>query len=510
MGENRMKSKPRPQISRLTRKLSVETLETRNVMAASLTATLTSGVLRIEGTASADTITLSQANGKISIKGLSSTYAATSVQSISIKTLAGNDKVSLLSLKSSSASFTGAIEIINSSGTDSITAQTGTVSSLGVSTLKFSATTTATTWFDANIQDTALKALLKTSFADNKLDRKEILNVFKQTATDGKVTSTEFSDLGKVAANASLFTSVEYVGVLFKNVVSGNVANAKYKGTSLGNLTANASATQLNNLVNKWFLGADRPVATYGATSFTYTVSAGTLFGANGPQYSDVKQGLVGDCYFVGTLAEVALKSPNDIRNMFVVNGDGTYTVRFFNNGKAEYVTVDSALPTYNGRFMYANYGGTATNTSNVLWVGLAEKAYVQLNECGWIRTSTMGGGQNSYQAIAGGWFSAAVSHIANKSSTFSSFGSTTGNTFDTFKTAFDSGKMVGFASNSAPGSSLIVGGHQYVAVGYDAVNQTVTMYNPWGVNNGSSYPGLVTIRWVDMASSFSYWNRTN
>ena len=34
---------------------------------------------------------------------------------------------------------------------------------------------------------------------------------------------------------------------------------------------------------------------------------------------------------------------------MFIVNGDGTYTVRFNNGSQSQYVTVDSYLPT-NGR----------------------------------------------------------------------------------------------------------------------------------------------------------------
>jgi len=32
-----------------------------------------------------------------------------------------------------------------------------------------------------------------------------------------------------------------------------------------------------------------------------------------------------------------------------------------------------------------------------VLWVALAEKAYVQMNEAGWLRPSSSGGGQNAY-----------------------------------------------------------------------------------------------------------------
>jgi Calpain family cysteine protease len=301
---------------------------------------------------------------------------------------------------------------------------------------------------------------------------------------------------------------VQHVGVLAKNVVSGNAANKLYQGVTLGNLAAGSTGTQLNNLVNKWFLGLDRPVANYGSTTYAYANASGTLFGASGPQYGDVRQGALGDCYYVGALGEVAHRSPQAIRDMFIVNGDGTYTVRFFNAGKAEYVTVDSQLPQSGGRFMFANYGGYLNNTANVLWVALAEKAYVQLNESGWIRSSAMGGGVNAYQSIAGGWFSVVVSQVAARTSTTTMMNSTTSNDFNTFKSAYDAGKFVGFASLSAPANSQIAGGHQYVAVGYDTATQSVILFNPWGLNNGSSKPGLVTIKWSELVTSFSYWDR--
>ena len=49
-------------------------------------------------------------------------------------------------------------------------------------------------------------------------------------------------------------------------------------------------------------------------------------------------------------------------------------------------MTVDSKLPTYGGGgFIYANMGGLASNSNNVLWVALAEKAYAQMNETSWL-----------------------------------------------------------------------------------------------------------------------------
>ncbi len=99
------------------------------------------------------------------------------------------------------------------------------------------------------------------------------------------------------------------------------------------------------------------------------------MFGSAGPQYTDVYQGGLGDCYYLSSLANVAKATPAAITSMFIVNGDGTYTVRLYANGKADYVTVNTQLPVdSSGRFVFASMGDLASNKSNVLWVALAEK----------------------------------------------------------------------------------------------------------------------------------------
>src|SRR5262249_27756458 len=156
------------------------------------------------------------------------------------------------------------------------------------------------------------------------------LGVFHQVENDGTVNTTEFNDLKAVANNTSLFGSFTYIADLTHDVVLGNTANAHYQGTTLGNLAAGSTATKLDNLVHKWFLGSDHPNASYPGVTVTYATAAGSLFGTGGPKYTDVHQGAVGDCYYVGTLGEIALRSPSTIQNMFIVNGDGTYGVRFY------------------------------------------------------------------------------------------------------------------------------------------------------------------------------------
>src|SRR5262249_28063160 len=129
-------------------------------------------------------------------------------------------------------------------------------------------------------------------------------------------------------------------------------------------------------------------------------LASGTMFGGgvNGPL--DVNQGGDADCYFIAALGEVAYKTPSAIYNMFIDNGDNTWTVRFFNGSTPDYVTVDRYYPA-NGRgyFIFDNSAHRLSDTSNKLWVAAAEKAYAQIAEEGWTR-GTGANMANSYGSI--------------------------------------------------------------------------------------------------------------
>jgi hypothetical protein len=490
-------------------KPGVEQLEMRAVPA--VTVGLAAGVLTVNGTTGNDSIVLKQANGLVSVDGVATTFAASSINSVVVNAGAGNDTVSLSGLKAQP--WTKPVSVTSAGGDDTVrlldgrnvyvggTNQTLTTDATGLTKLN----TKALDWFDLNIHDTALRQLLKTDYVDSALNRTEMLAVFKQVEKDGTVSSTEFNDLKTVANNGALFGTFTYVTDLTRDVVLGNAANAHYQGTTLGNLAAGSTSTQLDKLVGKWFLGADHPDAHYSGMTVTYATAAGTLFGTGGPKYTDVHQGAVGDCYFVATLGEIALRSPSTIQNMFIVNGDGTYAVRFYQNGTARWVTVDSQLPTYGGGyFLYANMGSQVTSSSNVLWVALAEKAYAQMNEAGWLRPSSWGGGTNSYTGIAGGLFSDVALQVANHAASSYIVNGTADAT--SLNTAVTAGKFVGFATVGTPTDSRLVGNHQYIVVGYNNTTKTVTLFNPWGLNNGSSKPGLVDLNLSQLSGNFSYW----
>lgn len=513
-GSKKKKSPTKKHSGASRRPFQIETLESRTVMAANITATLTSGVLTVEGTDRNDAIVLRTVKDQITIDGLKTKFAAKTVNSVVINSLGGTDTINLAPLNVGNTAFSKNITINTGAGLDRIEGGPGKSfeaqadSQIVLSSFGVTFNGRSPSWTELNIREQALQQYLDQKLSDGVLDRSDMLGLFNEVKKDGKVSAVEFSDLKAVANNQKLFGTNDYVYVLTRDVVLGNVANRTYAGAALGNLAANSTGAHLDKLVGKWFLGTDRPKASVGSTNFSYTIVNGQLFGESGPQYSDVRQGSVGDCYYVGVLAEIAYRDQNAIRNMFIVNGDGTYTVRFFNNGKADYVTVDSQLPvSQSGRLVFANMGSLASSTSNVLWVALAEKAYAQMNEAGWLRVGLSGNGQNAYQAIAGGLFSQAMKQVTNVNTTNYQMNSKA--TLTQFVTAFNSGKMIGFATKTSGTQANVVGGHQYVVVGYDAKTQQITLFNPWGVNNGSSKPGLVTMSWSQIQSNCMYWSIT-
>ena len=162
-------------------------------------------------------------------------------------------------------------------------------------------------WFDTNIVDAALRTLGSSLYADNAINRSDMIALLQNVGDNGAVDATELSDLQKIVNTSTLFAGLGYVERLAEYVVLGSAANVSYAGQGLGNLAAGSSTVQLTNLVNKWFLGLDRPTA-----SGTYRQVAGQLF-VSGAAYTDIRQGQVGDCYLVASLAEVALRNQSII-----------------------------------------------------------------------------------------------------------------------------------------------------------------------------------------------------
>ncbi len=334
-----------------------------------------------------------------------------------------------------------------------------------------------------------LVGLVNSLYADSQLTRTEMIQVLRSAGTDGVVDATELAFLRQITATGSNYAMPAYVRELAKDVVNANPANAKFKGSTAGNLTAGSSATLLNNLVDKWFLGADEPVMT--GSGLSYQTVVGNLFNGS-PSRNDAKQGQLGDCYFIAAIASLADKNAEAVRNLFIDNSDGTYTVRFYadSNRAADYVTVNRRLPTRSGRLEYSGYGLSATSTATTLWIALAEKAYAQWNETG----NAGRDGTNNYGSIEGGWMSYVNAQVLGTNSSNYSFSNTPK---QTLITAITGNKAVTLGTKTGASDGL-VGGHAYSVTGYNASTDTFTLHNPWG----TSHPGALS--WAQLQTNCS------
>lgn len=375
--------------------------------------------------------------------------------------------------------------------------------------------TASTEWVNRHIRDQKLRTSLHSSLSDSLLDRNETIS-FLRSAQDGRqVSKQEFQDFKASTKQSNRFwtDSLEYVRNLANKVIHGDVANQTYQGRSLGDLNAGSSALHLRKLIDKWFYGGDRPVATSsdGFYAYSYKYAKGSLF--QDIDREDIVQGDVGNCYFLASLATVADTSPSTIENMFIDNGDGTFTVRFYKSkGVPDYVTVDRYLPVSpGGTFAYQGALSKHNNPDNELWVALAEKVYAQLNESNWIRQD----GTNSYQGIAFGTAQKALKHITGEPVS----GRSTNMSFESFKQLVDQGYGITFSSQDFYDQldASVVADHIYSFVEFDEATNTIRLFNPWGVNpddeRGFRDPGdrnrfkpaYLDLSWDDLLQNFSW-----
>ena len=343
------------------------------------------------------------------------------------------------------------------------------------------------TFQDADVEEQTQKMF----FAGGDIGRDGMIDILTDIGADNNVVdSTELTDCRMLVTNAADLSMPDFVQVLSDNVVNTNPANTYYQGDALGNLAASDASTKLDKLVNKWFKGLDHP-----DTAYNYQQAAGSLF-VSGPSVSDMDQGALGDCYFIGALGSIADSDASAIENMFVDNGDGTYTVRFYYDDDgyvADYVTVDGMLPVNGNYLVYAGETQAYSNSSNELWMSLAEKAYAQ-----WCETGRAEGrnAYNTYANLAGGYMFYVNEQV---------LGSTAG--WQYVQDAYKQTLISAIAANDAvtiatkTSTSILVSSHAYVVTGYNAGNDTFVLRNP---HLGTGNPNTLT--WTQLKNDCEWF----
>jgi len=186
---------------------------------------------------------------------------------------------------------------------------------------------------------------------------------------------------------------------------------------------------------------------------------------------------------------------------MITSNGNGTYGVRFFENGQAQYVTVNSSLAD----------GGSLFNSGSDIWASLVEKAYAQLQSSGVVTGNTVNDG-NSFSTIGnGGQPFYALEEITGASqinyygssgsgwadwtlnsslqTTAYSASNATATVLSTLISDLAKGDDVILSSNTnakdSSGRQTLVADHAMSVYGYDSSTNMLEVRNPWGSEAG-------------------------
>ena len=202
------------------------------------------------------------------------------------------------------------------------------------------------------------------------------------------------------SAVKSVAAAWKQIANLGSNVTSYLVSNLLAKQTYTFRVDAQASRLGYSNQ-------ASSTTGVNPTASTAYSNVDGTLFGKTGrPSYLDVEQGGVGDCWLMASLAEVAARDPSGIyQHVLYPFRDRPWRAEATRRRCTTSASFDASGTGPNTSPWTRNSPAAARShdkpVNGVLWVALAEKAYVEANAAGYVTTYDVG--DDNYGALDDG-----------------------------------------------------------------------------------------------------------
>ncbi|MEJ7733109.1 MAG: C2 family cysteine protease [Polyangiaceae bacterium] len=235
------------------------------------------------------------------------------------------------------------------------------------------------------------------------------------------------------------------------------------------------------------FGGAENPDLAGDFEGATYQTLDGevSITGAGedrGFDESDVSQGDLADCYLAAALAELALRDPAVLEKAVRDNGDGTFTVTFYEKGvwwwEPDYypveITVSGDFPRKaDGTWVYMKPG----DDGREMWPMIIEKAYAQWEGGGDYADIEQGNATVPMEALTG--------RDADATTDYRSI-------YDRWERGEAITLLTPDMSDHSKQKALYANGtllfnHYYYVVGVDRQAGTVTVRNPWGWDKGTT-----------------------
>jgi len=351
-------------------------------------------------------------------------------------------------------------------------------------------------WFLPNFPNQPLRrAAWERYRGDSLIDRVEMIDLIRTTIADDNLTNPELEGLRRIV-DGKLDGEYEVAMPAYVRNLAGKVVDGFKPQFAFGGFEK--FGAEVEALVGKWFFGGDHPDSKIGhAPKYGYVKAEGSLFVA-GPSVHDVFQGEASTCYFLAAIGAAAERYPGAIEEMFIDNGDGTWTVRFFiwrtvDNATVrfeDYVTVDRWLPVDGWRtLVFAGDGRHADDPTNELWVPLLEKAYAQWAEtpdavAPWTKARFPG---SAYSVIERGLPHVAAAHILGTApwTTRDSGGQFKPEMQAKIDAALAADRMVMLGTRLWPNDFRLVPGHLYVVQGRDMATNEYVLIQPYPDGEG-------------------------
>lgn len=231
------------------------------------------------------------------------------------------------------------------------------------------------------------------------------------------------------------------------------------------------------------------------------TLTDQRLYGPSGkPQASDIRQNLLGDCYFVAPLGALATQQPAHIQDAIHYDArTSTFTVTLYEHGHGGFLGLRSEPKPVQIDVTQADIQADLTLSNNLargpspaIWPAVMEAAYAKMGQQ---PTETM---DDRLSKIGhGGWPKNAIYALTGESSknlsAHDAKQATPEKVFEQLDSALKEGRPVVLSTNfmkTVPTDGLIQGdrgvGHVYIVEGVskDAQgNVAMSLRNPWGHN---------------------------
>jgi LysM repeat protein len=204
----------------------------------------------------------------------------------------------------------------------------------------------------------------------------------------------------------------------------------------------------------------------------------------NQPSLSDIHQATgsqgCGDCFFLASLGALVQADPNAVQNMIKDNGDGTYTVTFYQKNQDGEYTQNPITVSADEVAQFYNKENTPTDPNNdgakIIWPAVMEAAYAKMNP----------------QICDGGMHSSAMEALTGHDT--QTYKPIEAGELNNLQSQFDSGQLITMGYAQSGNSQYNVYAHHAYTVTNVYVNPDngktyVTLNNPWGTDQPRDIP---------------------